>query len=97
MLNKAQKLMNQRNEMINEAKQVLATLKATEDEMMYKAPMTNITINKGKIIEVEVTNDELQIAYDKLAEDFANRCERIEELKDELEIKQHIINHQLQY
>ena len=94
MLNKAQKLMNQRNEMINEAKQVLATLKATEDEMMYKAPMTNITINKGKIIEVEVTNDELQIAYDKLAEDFANRCERIEELKDELETKQHIINHQ---
>ena len=94
MLNKAQKLMNQRNEMINEAKQVLATLKVTEDEMMYKAPMTNITINKGKIIEVEVTNDELQIAYDKLAEDFANRCERIEELKDELETKQHIINHQ---
>lgn len=102
MLNKAQKLMNQRNEMINEAKQVLATLKATEEEMMYKAPMTNITINKGKIIEVEVTkeivkevtNDELQIAYDKLAEDFANRCERIEELKDELETKQHIINHQ---
>ena len=102
MLNKAQKLMNQRTEMINEAKQVLATLQATEDEMMYKAPMTNITINKGKIIEVEVTkeivkevtNDELQIAYDKLAEDFANRCERIEELKDELEIKQHIINHQ---
>ena len=94
MLNKAQKLMNQRTEMINEAKQVLATLQATEDEMMYKAPMTNITINKGKIIEIEVTNDELQIAYDKLAEDFANRCERIEELKDELEIKQHIINHQ---
>jgi hypothetical protein len=102
MLNKAQNLMNQRNEMINEAKQVLATLKATEEEMMYKAPMTNITINKGKIIEVEVTkeivkevtNDELQIAYDKLAEDFANRCERIEELKDELETKQHIINHQ---
>ena len=94
MLNKAQKLMNQRTEMINEAKQVLATLQATEDEMMYKAPMTNITINKGRIIEVEVTNDELQVAYDKLAEDFANRCERIEELKDELEIKQHIINHQ---
>lgn len=102
MLNKAQKLMSQRNEMINEAKQVLATLQATEDEMMYKAPMTNITINKGKIIEVEVTkevvkevaNEELQIAYDKLAEDFANRCERIEELKDELETKQHIIVHQ---
>ena len=100
MLNKAQKLMNQRNEMINEAKQVLATLQATEDEMMYKAPMTNITINKGKIIEVEVTkeivkeatNDELQIAYDKLAEDFANRCERIEELKDELFGKELLLN-----
>lgn len=100
MLNKAQKLMNQRNEMINEAKQVLATLQATEEEMMYKAPMTNITINKGKIIEVEVTkeivkevtNDELQIAYDKLAEDFTNRCERIEELKEELAFKELLLN-----
>lgn len=89
MLNKAQKLMNQRNEMINEAKQVLATLKATEDEMMYKAPMTNITINKGKIIEVEVTNDEayeeLQKAYDQLLADYENRNRRIEDLKSAYE------------
>jgi hypothetical protein len=91
MLNKAQNIMNQREMMIEEAKQVLATLRATEEEMMYQAPKTNITINKGRIIEVEVTNDELQKAYDQLVADYANRCERIEDLKDELEIKDALI------
>lgn len=91
--------MNQREMMIEEAKQVLAILKATEEEMMYQAPKTNITINKGRIIEVEVTkeivkevaNEELQKAYDQLVADYANRCERIEDLKDELEIKDALI------
>ena len=99
MLNKAQNIMNQREMMIEEAKQVLATLRATEEEMMYQAPKTNITINKGRIIEVEVTkeivkevaNEELQKAYDQLVADYANRCERIEDLKDELEIKDALI------
>ena len=99
MLNKAQNIMNQREMMIKEAKQVLAILGATEEEMMYQAPKTNITINKGRIIEVEVTkeivkeitDDKLQKAYDQLAADYANRCERIEELKDELEIKNALI------
>lgn len=104
--NRAMQFMNERRNMIEEANEqirdgfeTLAILKATEEEMMYQAPKTNITINKGKIIEVEVTkeivkevtNDELQKAYDQLAADYANRCERIEELKDELEIKDAII------
>ena len=100
MLNKAQKLMNQREMMIEEAKQVLATLRATEEEMMYQAPKTNITINKGKIIEVpvtkeivkEVTNDEayeeLQKAYDQLLADYENRNKRIDQLKLQLEKEQ---------
>ena len=49
-----------------------------------------ITINKGKIIAVE--NNELQEAYDVLAENFKNRCERIEELKDELFGKELLLN-----
>lgn len=97
MLNKAQKLMNQREMMIEEAKQVLATLRATEEEMMYQAPMTNITINKGRIIEVEVTKEivkevtndeayeELQKAYDQLLADYENRNKRIEDLKSAYE------------
>ena len=100
MLNKAQKLMNQREMMIEEAKQVLATLRATEEEMMYQAPKTNITINKGRIIEVpvtkeivkEVTNDEayeeLQKAYDQLLADYENRNKRIDQLKLQLEKEQ---------
>lgn len=96
--NRAMQFMNERRNMIEEANEqirdgfeTLAILKATEEEMMYQAPKTNITINKGKIIEVEVTNEELQKAYDQLAADYANRCERIEELKDELEIKNALI------
>ena len=64
MLNRAQQIMNERENMINEAKQminegqqILAALQATEEEMMYHAPMTNIIINKGKIIEVPVTKE----------------------------------------
>ena len=100
MLNKAQNIMNQREMMIEEAKQVLVTLRATEEEMMYQAPKTNITINKGKIIEVpvtkeivkEVTNDEayeeLQKAYDQLLADYENRNKRIDQLKLQLEKEQ---------
>ena len=91
MMNEGQQMMNVGQQMMNKGQQVLAALQATEEEMMYHAPMTNIIINKGKIIEVEVTNDELQKAYDQLAADYANRCERIEELKDELEIKDALI------
>lgn len=83
MLNKAQKLMNQREMMIEEAKQVLATLRATEEEMMYQAPKTNITINKGKIIEVPVTKE---IIIDNTNE------EEIKELKDELFGKELLLN-----
>ena len=83
MLNKAQKLMNQREMMIEEAKQVLATLRATEEEMMYQAPKTNITINKGRIIEVPVTKE---IIIDNTNE------EEIKELKDELFSKELLLN-----
>ena len=105
--NRAMQFMNERRNMIEEANEqirdgfeTLAILKATEEEMMYQAPKTNITINKGKIIEVEVTkeivkevtNEELQKAYDQLAADYANRCKRIEELKDELAGKELLLN-----
>lgn len=101
--NRAMQFMNERRNMIEEANEqirdgfeTLAILKATEEEMMYQAPKTNITINKGKIIEVEVTkeivkevaNEELQKAYDQLAADYANRCERIDQLKLQLEKEQ---------
>jgi hypothetical protein len=63
-IDRAQQIMNERENMIKEAKQeinkwqqVLATLQATEEEMIYHAPMTNIIINKGKIIEVPVTKE----------------------------------------
>ncbi len=52
--------MNQRESMIEEAKQVLATLRATEEEMKYEEHMTNIVINKGRIVEVEVTKEVVQ-------------------------------------
>ena len=64
MLNRAQQIMNERENMINEAKQminegqqILAALQATEEEMIYHAPMTNIIINKGRIIEVPITKE----------------------------------------
>ena len=75
--------MNQREMMIEEAKQVLATLRATEEEMMYQAPKTNITINKGRIIEVPVTKE---IIIDNTNE------EEIKELKDELFSKELLLN-----
>ena len=83
MLNKAQNIMNQREMMIEEAKQVLATLRATEEEMMYQAPKTNITINKGRIIEVPVTKE--------IVKEVTND-EEIKELKDELFGKELLLN-----
>ena len=51
MLNKARKLMEQRQVMISEAKEVLAVLGAEIDSV---TEITNqIVINKGKIVEVK--------------------------------------------
>ena len=55
MLNKATKLMDQRNNMIKEAYQVLNVLGVDVAQQV----INQITINKGKIVKVEVTNDEL--------------------------------------
>lgn len=49
MLNKANKLMEQRNAMINEAREVLVVLGA-EDAVV---PMSQVVINKGRIVKVE--------------------------------------------
>ena len=95
-MNERENLIREANEQIRDGYETLAILKVTEEEMMYQAPKTNITINKGRIIEVpvtkeivkEVTNDELQKAYDQLAADYANRCERIDQLKLQLEKEQ---------
>lgn len=51
------------------------TLSNKEEQMINNI----ITINKGKIIAVE--NNELQEAYDVLAENFNNRCKRVAELQ----------------
>lgn len=85
MLNKAHKIMNSRKEMIEEAKQVLVVLGATEEEMSTNQPIVNITINKGKIIEVPVTKEIVkQVTNDKeidrLYEENARHIRRINEL-----------------
>ena len=54
MLNKATKLMDQRNNMIKEAYQVLNVLGVDVAQQV----INQITINKGKIVKVEVTNED---------------------------------------
>jgi hypothetical protein len=88
MLNKAQKHMNQRESMIEEAKQVLAVLRATEEEMMYNQPMTNIVINKGRVVAVEVTKEIIKETKDEKLQ------EAYDELLEQLEIKEGVISHQ---
>lgn len=64
MLNKARKLMEQRQVMISEAKEVLAVLGAEIDSV---TEITNqIVINKGKVVAVEVENRE---EIDRLSEE----------------------------
>lgn len=62
MLNEATKLMNTRNKMINEAREVLRVLNAEEvDAATLVRPeiinTTSIIINKGKIVEVETIKE----------------------------------------
>jgi hypothetical protein len=87
MLNKANKLMEQRKAMINEAREVLVVLGA-EDAVV---PMSQVVINKGKVVkvevpvvkevqvikEVEVTNNE---EIDRLYKENARHIRRINEL-----------------
>ena len=54
MLNKATKLMDQRNNMIKEAYQVLNVLGVDVTQQV----INQIIINKGKIVKVEVTNED---------------------------------------
>jgi len=113
MLNRATKIMNkQREEREAAANKCYATISDAQEALKVLGfevvsadeviDVTPITINKGQIVKVEVEtkDEELQRAYDELAKDFANRCERIEELKetiddlnDELEIKEGVLNH----
>lgn len=113
MLNRATKIMNkQREEREAAANKCYATISDAQEALKVLGfevvsaddviDVTPITINKGQIVKVEVKtkDEELQRAYDELAKDFANRCERIEELKetieelnDELEIKEGVLNH----
>ena len=63
MLNKARKLMEQRQVMISEAKEVLAVLGAEIDSV---TEITNqIVINKGRIVEVEVTKEIIKETKDE--------------------------------
>ena len=74
MLNKANKLMEQRKAMINEARQVLVVLGA-EDVPVTPVVESTVVINKGKV--VAVTNNE---EIDRLYEENARHIRRINEL-----------------
>ena len=73
MLNKATKLMDQRNNMIKEAYQVLNVLGVDVTQQV----INQITINKGKIVKVEVTNNE---ELDRLCKENDRHMRRINEL-----------------
>ena len=73
MLNKATKLMDQRNNMIKEAYQVLNVLGVDVAQQV----INQITINKGKIVKVEVTNNE---ELDRLCKENDRHMRRINEL-----------------
>ena len=120
MLNKATKIMSQRNDYKDELVNELNTLGfevSTLDNLIptntveETKEVTPIIINKGQIIKVEITDDELieelqmqldiakeEIAYyHNVEKDYYNDIklfqEEISDLKDELEIKQGIIEH----
>lgn len=78
MLNKATKLMDQRNNMIKEAYQVLNVLGADVAQQV----INQITINKGKIVKVEVTNEE---EIDRLYKEIGRHIGRINQLTAENE------------
>ena len=114
MLERARKLMEKRESMINE---LLEALKVLGYESTGEITNTQpVVINKGKIVRVveertidntdhkriealEAENhalkemnhtledrlEEMEKAYDQLAKDLQNRCERIEILKDEID------------
>ena len=73
MLNKATKLMDQRNNMIKEAYQVFNVLGVDVAQQV----INQITINKGKIVKVEVTNNE---ELDRLCKENDRHMRRINEL-----------------
>lgn len=89
MLNKARKLMEQRQVMISEAKEVLAVLGAEVDTVVETKEVVAVTneiiINKGKIIaveipvvkEVQVTNEE---ETNRLYDEINRHLSRINEL-----------------
>lgn len=93
MLNKATKLMDQRNNMIKEAYQVLNVLGVDVTQQV----MNQIIINKGKIVAVNDPRDQEEI--DNLYREIGRHIGRInqlaaenEELKDELYEKQNEID-----
>lgn len=93
MLNKATKLMDQRNNMIKEAYQVLNVLGVDVTQQV----MNQIIINKGKI--VAVNDPRVQEEIDNLYREIGRHIGRInqltaenEELKDELYEKQNKID-----
>lgn len=79
MLNKANKLMEQRKAMIDEARQVLVVLGA-EDVPVTPVVESTIVINKGKVVAVN-NNEEI----DRLFKENARHIRRINELAAENE------------
>jgi hypothetical protein len=122
MLNKATKIMNkQREEREAAANKCYATISDAQEALKVLGfevvsadeviDVTPITINKGQIVKVETTDDELieelkmqlDIAKEEIAyyhdveKDYINDVslfqEEISNLKDELEIKEGVLNH----
>ena len=81
-INQAQKLMDQRRIMIAEATEILAILGATQEEMQHKEQVVNITINKGKIVEVPVTKEIVKYETKEIVKEVAND-EEIKALEEE--------------
>lgn len=108
MLNKARKLMEQRQVMISEAKEVLAVLGAEVDAVVETKEVVAVTneiiINKGKIIAVETTKEivkevaneeELNRLYEENARHIRRINElaaHIEELVEELKFKELLLD-----
>jgi hypothetical protein len=88
MLNKAMKLMDQRNNMVKEAYQVLNVLGVDVAQQV----INQITINKGKIIAVTDTRSQEEI--DGLYKEVERHIGRINQLAVEVEEKDQMIMNQ---
>lgn len=90
-INQAQKLMDQRRIMIAEATEILAILGATQEEMQHKEQVINISINKGKIVEVPVVKEVVKYETKEVTIDNTDTA-TIEMLRETIRRQNEIMN-----